>query len=169
MTDKLSVYNLALGHLEQRRLASLSENREPRRVLDDYWEHAVAYCLERKFWNFMYRTVSIEASASVDPAFGYLYAHKIPDDWIRTRRLSAVATLDPPLLQVAEETGYWFTNITPIYVQYNSNNAQYGMDLGAWPESFTDYVSKRLARSACKRIVGRLLELGKNLRSSCSR
>lgn len=154
MTDKLTLYNNALAHLNERALASLSENREPRRALDAVWADAVAYCLERKFWNFGYRTVSIDASNSTVPVFGYLYAFKIPNDWIRTRRLSAVPTLDQPLIQVAEETGYWYTNITPIYVQYNSNDPLYGLNLGLWPQSFAEYVELRLAVKACKRVTG---------------
>ena len=154
MTDKLTVYNEALGHLDERALASLAENREPRRALDAFWTGAVDFCLERKFWNFGYRTVEIDASSTLVPLFGFLYAFRIPNDWIRTRRFSAVPTLDPPLVQMAEETGYWYTNITPIYVQYNSNDPLYGMDLGAWPQSFADYVALHLAVKACKRVTG---------------
>lgn len=154
MTDKLTLYNNALGLLDERVLASLTENREPRRVLDSYWNDVVRYCLERKFWNFGYRTVQIDASASVAPAFGYLNAFTIPDDWIRTRKLSAVPTLDPPLIQVSEEAGYWYANLTPIFVQYNSSDPLYGMNLGAWPQSFAEYVELRLAAKSCKRITG---------------
>jgi len=155
MSDKLTLYNNALtNQLGERSLASLSENREPRRVLDNNFASVVNFCLERKFWNFGYRSVSIDASTTVVPGFGFLYAFKIPDDWIRTRKLSAVQTFDPPLIDVAEETGYWFTNITPIYVQYNSNDPLYGMDLGKWPQSFADYVELRLAVKSCKKITG---------------
>lgn len=154
MADRLGIYNDTLAMLEERRLATLTENREPKRVLDDLWDKAVAYCLERKFWNFSYRTVKIDASSTVTPGFGYLYAFKIPDDWIRTRRLSSVPTLDPPLLQVSEEAGYWYTNVTPVYAQYNSNDPLYGLNIGAWPESFADYVAQRLAHKACGRITG---------------
>jgi hypothetical protein len=150
----LTLYNGALGHLDERPLASLSENREPRRALDTFWNDAVNYCLERKYWNFGYRSVSIDASTTLTPAFGFLFGFKIPADWIRTRRLSAVQTLEPPLIDVAEEAGYWYTNVTPIFVQYNSNNPLYGMNLGAWPQSFAEYVELRLARKACKRVTG---------------
>jgi hypothetical protein len=159
MTDKLAIYNNALQHLGERRLASLTENRAPRRTLDDAWDEVVAYCLERKYWNFTYRAVMIEAETSVTPGFGFLYAFKIPDDWIRTRRLSAIPTFDPPLLQVAEESGYWFTNITPIYVQYNSSDPGYGMNLDRWPQSFADYVELRLAQKSCKGITGEVTML----------
>ena len=38
-SDRLDVYNGALRRLGSRRLASLTENREPRRVLDDIWNN----------------------------------------------------------------------------------------------------------------------------------
>lgn len=154
MTTKLASYNAALGHLEQGRLASLAENREPRRVLDDYWDKAVRYCLERKNWNFAYRSAEIGPEDTNGPRFGYRNAFKIPDDRLRTRKISAAETFDPPLLQFAEEAGYWFANVALLYVQYNSSDPHYGMNLGAWPESFANYVELRLARLACKRITG---------------
>lgn len=155
MTDQLTLYNNALlNHLGERRLASINENREPARVLNDIWNDVVNYALERKFWNFAYRAVSIDASTTVQPAFGYLYAFKIPDDWVRTRRLSAVPTFDPPLVQVSEEAGYWYTNVTPIFVEYNSDANLYGMNVGKWPQSFADYVELRLAVKGCRRITG---------------
>jgi hypothetical protein len=154
MATKLSIYNAALIQIGKKRIASLSEHRDERLTLDQLWDQEVAYCLERKFWNFMYRVVSIDASDTVVPEFGFAYAFQIPDDWIRTRKLSAVETLDPPLLKYTEETGWWFANVTPLYVEYNSRDPQYGMNLGNWPASFTDYVGKRLARQACASIAG---------------
>ena len=155
MTDQLTIFKAALSHLQERTIASLTENREPVRVLNDLWPETLAYCLEREFWNFTYRAVRIDASTTVVPSFGYSYAFKIPPDWVRTRKLSAVPQFDPPLLDVKEETGYWYTNITPIYLQYNSNDAQYGNNLGKWPPSFADYVELRLAVRACGRLAGK--------------
>ena len=152
--SQLFIYNKTLGYLGERRISTLTEAREPRRVLDDYWADVTSYCLERKLWNFSYRTVSIDSSTTIIPGFGFLYAFNIPNDWIRTRRISSVTTMDPPLLQMAEEAGFWYTNITPIYVEYNSSDPLYGMNLGAWPQSFADYVALRLAQHACYRITG---------------
>lgn len=154
MTNKLTLYNLALGHLDERKLASLQERREPRFVLDDFWNSVVGYCLERKLWNFMLRSVQIDASSTIVPVFGFLNAFKIPDDRIRTVIVSTEPCLDPPLNQYLEETGYWYANFTPLFVKYTSNDPLYGMNLGAWPSSFEDYVSLRLASLSCKRITG---------------
>lgn len=154
MTEKLTIYNGALAHLEQRKLASLSEGREPKRVLDDLWDKEVAWCLERHFWNFAYRSIELQYSASVTPTFGYAYAFQKPSDCIRTRKLSTSPTFLPPLLRFAEEAGFWYADEATLYIQFNSNHAQYGMDLGKWPASFADFVEHRLARKGCKRITG---------------
>lgn len=155
MTTKLSLYKGALAHLRERTIASLAENREPRRVLDDVYDEVVAYCLERKFWNFSYRSIQLDADSSVTPTFGPQYAFTIPTDWIRTRMISAQPSFNPPLEQIIEEAGRWYTSITPIYVQYNSNDPTYGMNLGKWPTSFVEYVELRLAVKAAGRITNK--------------
>lgn len=154
MADQLTIYNEALGHLEERRLVSLKENREPRRVLDTFWANVPLYCLEQGLFRFAKRVTEIDATTSFTPAFGYNNAFAIPQDWIRTVLVSTSPDLDPPLLQYGEETGYLYANATPLYLSYISKDPTYGMNLGAWPQAFGDYVTKRLARQACKRITG---------------
>ncbi len=155
MADKLTCYNKILVHLEERRLTSLSEQREPRRVLDSIWDELVAYCLAQGLWRFAKRVVSIDASTTVVPAFGYLNAFKIPDDWVRTVLVSTAPQLDPPLLQYAEEAGFLYANMTPVYLSYVSNDPLYGFNLGAWPANFTEYVEYRGAAQACGRLPGK--------------
>jgi hypothetical protein len=153
MADQLTIYNEALGHLGERRLLSLMENREPRRVLDSYWAGVVAYCLEQGLFRFAKKVVQIDADSTV-PAFGYNYRFAIPEDRIRTVVISSSPDLDPPLLQYNEEAGFWYANATPLFVSFISNDPTYGMNLGAWPQAFGDYVTKRLARQSCKRVTG---------------
>lgn len=158
MASKLGLYNSALLVLGERKLASLSEAREPRRALDDAWDDAVAYCLEAGFWNFAMRAVQTDHSASFTPAFGYTYAFTKPEDFIRTFALGSTETFDPPLLTVVDEPGYWYANVDPLYVKYVSNDAAYGMDLSLWSESFSEYVSLRLANKTSKRITGKFAD-----------
>lgn len=154
MANKLGQYNSALLILGERRLASLSEAREPRRALDDAWDDTVAYCLEAGFWNFAMRAVQIDSSPSVTPTFGYNYAFTKPGDFIRTYCLGFTETFEPPLLDIVDEPNYWFTNVDPLYVKYVSDDQAYGMDLSIWSESFADYNATRLAVKTCKRITG---------------
>src|SRR5258705_9839844 len=99
MSSQLFIYNEALGHLGERALASLTENREPRRVLDYYFNDVVLYALAQGLWRFARRTAQIDASTTVVPAFGFNNAFGYPTDWIRTQIVSTSPDLDPPLLQ----------------------------------------------------------------------
>jgi hypothetical protein len=153
MTTQLFIYNEALGHLGERTLASLSENREPKRVLDSYWADVVQYALLQGLWRFARRTVSIDTSTTIIPAFGFNNAFNYPNDWLRTQIVSTSPDLDPPLVQYRDENNFIYANATPLYVSYISNDPQYGLNLGIWPENFTDYVGLRLARYACLRLT----------------
>jgi hypothetical protein len=154
MSSKLICYNLTLGNLGERKLASVSEAREPRRVLDTFWDSVVSYALARGFWNFAMRTVQSVASTSIEPPFGFTEAHLKPTDWVRTYVVSENATLKPALMNYVDEAGYLYCYADPIYWKYVSNDVVYGMDLSLWPSSFEAYVSQRLANQACKRITG---------------
>jgi hypothetical protein len=154
-TTQLALYNGALNKLQERPLASLSEARESRRKLDAIYAQEVAYCLERKLWNFMFRTIQTDNSSTTTPAFGFTFAFVIPPDWVRTVIVSNQPALDPPLNQYKEEGGFWYANFSPLFIKYNSSDPQYGMNLGAWPASFAEYVMSRLARQACRNITGK--------------
>lgn len=155
MTTRLALYNAALLILGERKLASLSEAREPRRALDDAYDDGVAYCLEAGFWNFAMRAVQIGHDLIVTPSFGYSYAFIRPTDIVRTFQFGSTATFDPPLMDIVDEQNYWYANVDPIYVKYVSNDVTYGMDLAQWSESFSDYVANRLAVKTCRRITGK--------------
>src|SRR5204862_4868724 len=99
MPTNLSVFNDALSHLGELKLANLSENREARHALDDTWGGRVGFCLERAFWNFAMRTVEIAASDTLAPAFGMAYVFEKPDDWVRTYQVSDNERFEPQLSQ----------------------------------------------------------------------
>lgn len=153
MSSQLFIYNEALFHLGERNLASLSENREPKRVLDFFWNDVVSYCLSQGLWRFARRTVQQDASTTIVPAFGFNFAFEYPNDWIRTQIVSTSPDLDPPLLQYRDENNFIYCNATPLFWSYISADSQYGMNIGGWPENFVDYVVFRLAARACMRIA----------------
>ena len=143
--SQLALYNEALRLIGERRLASISENREPRRVLDDVWnDGAVDYCLEQGQWNFAMRAVEITKSATV-PAFGYTNAFDKPNDFIRTAGAAEDEYFNIPLTRMLEEVGFWFADLDPIYIRYISNANSYGNDLTRWPKTFSKYVAAFLA------------------------
>jgi hypothetical protein len=159
MASKLSLYTGALRILKERRLGSLTENREPRRLLDDAWgdgstSGAVKYCLEMGQWAFATRTVQADYSPSVEPDFGYRYAFDQPDDMVRPTGIYRDEHCLSPLLLYSDERRYWYTDLQTIYVSYVSNGPDYGADLSLWPESFAKLVEAYLA----KEIVGNLTQ-----------
>lgn len=153
-TSRLSLYNGALRELGERSLASLVENREPRRVLDGVWDAgAVDACLQAAQWRFAKRTVQLTPEAGMAPEFGYQNAYQRPSDLIRTTSLSSDEYGNSPLTQYTYEAGFWFADVEPIYVGYVSNGASYGGDYSLWPANFTRYVETYLAWMSCTRIT----------------
>lgn len=156
-TDQLSIYNGALRRLGSRKISSLTENREPRRVLDDIWANgdAVKCALERGEWNFALRSVLGAYDPGITTEFGFRYAFAKPDDFCRLAALSASEYFKPPLTndQYVDEAGYWLTDHETIYIRYVSSGGSYGFDSSRWTEAFTDYLSAYMANEACERIT----------------
>lgn len=154
MTTKLGIMNDALLALGQEPLATVSDAVSARYALDAQYDKAIAYCLEKGYWNFAMRSVELTTSPSITPSFGYTYAVTRPDDWVKTHAISGSETFDPPLLQYKDENNLWYVNVDPLYVRYVSNDASFGLDLSLWPETFANYVALRIAVKTCKRITG---------------
>lgn len=155
---KLAIYNGALRRLGSRKLASLSENREPRRVLDDIWGSAsevVGYALERGEWNFAIRTVQGNYSSAIEPDFGYRRAFEKPSDMRRLASLSYDPYFNIPLShdEYVDEAGYWFMDYDEIYVRYVSDDGSYGFDSGLWTEGFKKWLECYMAWEGCERIT----------------
>lgn len=153
MATKLGLYNAALTEIGDRTLASLSENREPRRVLDTIYDDVVTDCLEAGQWNFAIRTVKLEADDDITPVFGQPLVFDKPDDWVRTVALSADAFFSAPLMTYGDEAGIWTADVEPLYVRYISNDGSWGGDVARWPRSFTRLVELSLALRAVERLT----------------
>lgn len=141
MTDQLSLYNGALRHVKQRRLALLTDESEPRRLLDDVWtDGARNFVLEQAEWKFATRSGRVDYTPSVEPPFGYRYAFSKPADWLRTAALASDEYFRTPLNDFSDENGFWFADLQSIYVKWISNAPTFGLDYSKWPQSFTLYV-----------------------------
>lgn len=155
---KLSIYNDALRILGSRRIASLAEDREPRRVLDDAWGSAgdgVRYVLEMADWNFATRAVEAAYEAGIEPDFGFRRAFLKPDDIIRVTSIAVDEFFRRPLtsLEYGDEAGYWLAEHDTLYIRYVSDDDSWGFDSGKWPMSFRKLLSGYLAYEACERLT----------------
>lgn len=150
---RLDLYNNALLLCGERFLATLAEEREPRRLLDQvYTTNGINYILERGQWWFAMRAVQIDYDTSITPDFGYRKAFTKPTDWLATSAVCSDEYFRTPLTAYQDERANWFADITPIYVKYISNDAAFGADLSQWPATFCDYAAAYFAG----RIIGKL-------------
>lgn len=155
MTDKLSLYNDALQLVGERKLSGLTENREPRHLLDQVYDNGgIEFCLEQGQWHFAMRTIRIDYDPAVDPEFGYQYAFDKPTDWVLTSAFCADEWFRVPITQYTDENDYWFAEETIVYVKYVSNDAAYGGDLSLWPMSFKEYVAAYFAGKIVMKVSG---------------
>lgn len=155
--SRLTIYNGALREVGERSLASLSENREPRRLLDDVWNSGAGlldFVLQAKQWRFARRTLEIASDPDITPAFGHAYAFTKPSDHLRTCAVCSDEFMNTPLTQYQIEGNYWYADIDPIYVSYVSNDSSYGGDYTLWPANFTLWVETHLASLIAGRLTG---------------
>jgi hypothetical protein len=155
MTTKLTIFNGALTIVGERLLGSLTENREPRRLLDQVWDsNGVKTCLEMGQWGFAMRTKAIDYDSGIEPAFGFSRVFDKPDDWVLTSALCQDEFFRAPLLNYFDEAGYWYSDLDTIYVRYVSDDTGYGLDFNKWPESFREFVEAHFASKIVQRITG---------------
>ncbi len=154
INTKLGLYNAALQICRERPLVTLSDNVPARYDLDVVWANGgVDYCLETGQWEFAMRTVQIDNDPDVTPPFGYYYAFSKPSDWLTTVALASDEFFRSPMTRYVDEAGYWYSDTTPLYVRYVSNDANsYGGDMGMWPPSFGEYVAQYFAYKIAAKI-----------------
>lgn len=149
---RLSLYNLALGHLGERKLASLSEDVEARYLLDEEYEQALAYCLRGGYWNFAMR--AIKADSDFTPNFGFRYGFTKPDDWVKTYQTSENERFDPPYSQeLKDQYGAWLCDSKTMYFKFVSTIK--GMAEAQFPSDYADYVSFQLALKVMPRATNK--------------
>ena len=152
MADKLSIFNEVLvAHLGQSKLASLDEPIEAQRVLTQLWDSTLNYCIERGFWLFCMKTVLMAAETDLEPEFGPAYAFVLPADYKRLYQLSTDPTFTTFFNAYQIEQGRIVADVEELFLRYVSS--ELAAELAAWPATFTDYVTVRLARLAAKKIT----------------
>jgi hypothetical protein len=154
MTTRLALYNSALLLCGERSLASLTEEREPRRLLDTVWDGGgVRYCLEAGQWNFATRAVQIDYDPTITPAFGFARAFDKQDDWVRTTGVCSDEFFNVPLTQYLDEVQYLFCDLDVLYVRYISDDDNFGGDLSKWPATFTEFAATYFASKIVNKLT----------------
>jgi hypothetical protein len=153
LSTKLDVYNQTLLTIGSRSIATLSDNRVERRTLDAVYAPSLAFMLEAAMWPFAARSIEIDASDTVESNFGWEYVFEKPDDYVRLIKISDNENMSITLEPFDEESDYFLANATPLYIQYVSNDVNYGGDPGKWPETFATALSDEMAFRAAPQIT----------------
>ena len=110
--DQLTVYNNALYLLGQRKLDSLTEDRAPRYVLDEFYSlEAVDYCLELVQPLFAAKTATITTPGT------------IPTDYIATMGVYSDAELTDPVDHYSITGRTLSSETSPVYLRYTANDS----------------------------------------------
>lgn len=167
---RLSIYNDALLLCGERALSALTENVEPRYLLDQVWnQDGVKFCLEKSFWKFAMRTVRIDYDTAITPDFGYARAFTKPSDWCLTAALCADEYFRVPITRYEDEADNWYADEDEIYVRYVSTDDNYGMSYARWPRIFTEYVAAHFATKIMLKVtndddrLNRTIKIGQQL------
>ena len=145
-TSRLELYNKALTYCGERVLASLTEVREPRYLLDLVWDmDGAEACLEMAQWKFAMRSVKFDYDTAVTPAFGYNRAFSKPTDWVLTSAFCSDEYFTTPVTRYTDENDYWYSDLDEIYIKYVSNDTSYGLDLSLWPATFANFAAAYFA------------------------
>lgn len=96
------------------------------------------------------RSLEIEYDPDYDPSFGFQHAFDKPDDLVRVAAVCSDEYFTAPLsnAECIDEGGFWYSDLSLIYVRYVSDDDEFGMDFGKWPATFTEYVEAYFASKA---------------------
>lgn len=153
---QLVIYNKALHIIGERALTSLTENREPRRVLDDVWDsgNMLNYVLEEGMWKFSLRASKMIADPAIHPQFGYPYGFQQPTDFVRIAQLCSDEWFNIPLTEYVFEAGVFYSIVqNAVFLQYVSNDPSYGLNTAIWPETFKEYLGAWMAARSALRLT----------------
>ena len=151
--QKLALYNGALRIIRETKLASITEEREPRRLLDDAWvglsadaamPGAIISCLEMGIWHFA--KVRTKLVPNGTNATGYRNFYNHPVDYVRLVAMCADSEFNVPVTQYDEAAGKWHAHLDELHVQYVSKHADVGQAPALWPEAFRKVVESYLAK-----------------------
>jgi hypothetical protein len=168
VTTRLQLYQGACMLCGERSVTSLTENVPVRGYLDEVWaQDGVKACLEAGQWKFATRAQRLDYDPSYTAPFGFRRAFAKPTDWVLSVAVCQDEYYNEPLIRYSDEVGYWLSDLDQIFVKFVSNDTDFGQNLSAWPESFTNFVKHYFAAKIIKRVssdkalIGDLLGNGK--------
>lgn len=151
MASATDIVNVALRRIGAARIANLAtDGTKEALVARDLYDAARRDLLASHNWNFATKRVHKSSSTAADigttPAFGYDYAYKIPDDFLRMVSVhpsdSDAATVEYRLEYQSDSDRVLLCDATEVYLKYIFDLE----DVNVMSEGFRDALAWRLAR-----------------------
>ena len=145
MTTELALKNLALGtFIGTERLTTLTDDVPARYALDAIYAGVLQLMLKRGIWLFALKAAELTKEVTA-PTFHRQHAYAKPDDFVRLARIGVDARMDVELMNYRQDGDFFYADQDPIFMQYVSNDEDYGGDLSRYPEAYTQAVAAELA------------------------
>lgn len=149
--DQLKLWNLALGHLSERTLATLTDNTATARWLTANYVNARDAFLRSHPWNFALKEAALTADATA-PAFRWTYRYEIPSDCLRLRPLTYEGERYGQLVPFEIVGAYIHTDLVgPINVRYTMRVT----DVTLFDPLAVEALSLALAAKMAAQLVGK--------------
>lgn len=151
---KLEIYQYALRHLADARLALISDDVECRFALDDAWPRAVPYVLGLCGWRFALKTAALAAGGAAMP--GYSNSYALPADCLLVHGLFRTAGTNTGRecpFDLREQGANISANVASATIRYVSNS-YIDPAFADWPEKFAQLVGAYLAFLVAERVTG---------------
>ena len=149
--SKLGLYQDALQIIGQRQLTGLTEDREPRHILDNAYDNdAIAYCLEIVKPVFSRITTKL-SSPSTSAQHALDSVHTLPSDYLDIVKVYSDDKLDQEIERYIIEGNTLACEYGTIYLRYVSDT--HITSFTNWTSTFSHIVSAYLAREISKKLA----------------
>lgn len=151
--DWIKIYNdaLTMMGLGMQKINQGTNDSIPRTIMDSIVDAGLVQdILEDIGWYWAIETTKSDYNTSVEPDWGYIRAHDMPDDCLRLDGVFQDEYMRVPLKAYHQENDVIYTDFDTIYIQYVTSD--FLTTPSRWPMQFRRLVAAKLAMDAAPSI-----------------
>lgn len=121
---KVDILNIALDRIGAKGIVAETDQHESARVALRHYTFILNDLLTRHDWSFAKKGLVLSATATT-PINGFAYEHALPGDFLHVVTIVPQGKAElrsPQHYEYEIHDGYIYTNVSPIYLLYLSNN-----------------------------------------------
>lgn len=145
--SKLTVYNMALGLLEQEPIVSLSSDSANTKILNNNYELALRTCLKGRAWDFATTFATLTLISDAANLSGYAYLYSLPNDFLEFQKVYDTDNEDVEYIRTSDGI---YSDASPCYIRYTKFIETYSQ----FDEDFIHLLAYTLAEMSTGEILG---------------